>query len=677
MDRKRKRLAELGRTSFVSRTGIATLLNEFLSIPDDELPTHFSVRTIRRAVGDSCAIQTSYGPLFATSEMRLIDYEPFKFTYLSPIPLIEHLLSECKPFASHMRAALVANPPSISKPWRIALYSDEVLPGNQIKALNHRKIQAIYWAIVELGELGNENMWFPWAFLKSDDVKMMQGGMSNVFRFVVKSFFNDNGHNLATSGMILRFADGFSQLLFAKLGAMISDESALHQTWLNKGAGGTMFCMLCSNISSAKSELADHDTTHQIVPATELDFHKCILHTSASIRALLRRLADFAAHSSKTALEKFEQELGFSNCPESILMDTSIAAYVDPCQITMYDWCHVFVVSGVFNLTLGLLMHSLQSDFGICYSDLDAYIKLWKLPTRHESSGNGMDVACARRATSSYEESTFKCTASEALSVYPIVARWVETVVKVSLQTHPANHNIIAACDCFLLLCIVLDMFKQTMRSQHDVTPSSLHNAIVACMRVFLVAHGIGAWIPKCHFALHFGWFLQTFGFLASCFVHERKHKLAKRYGNQMCRLRGFDAYVLREVFLKQCMSLRSSNLFSCVEHLNTPSKKSAAVLQEYFPAAVDIKISRVADVGLGGKVHIGDVVAFRDGRVGEVWLHAVIDGQVLSCVSRWMRVAVDTYTVCDTPEFIALSEIREALTYSRTDDRVLIIPAL
>lgn len=34
----------------------------------------------------------------------------------------------------------------------MAIYSDEVSPGNQLKHTNQRKVQVLYWSLQELGE---------------------------------------------------------------------------------------------------------------------------------------------------------------------------------------------------------------------------------------------------------------------------------------------------------------------------------------------------------------------------------------------------------------------------------------------------------------------------------------------------------------------------------------------
>ena len=111
---KRARLAELGRTSYVSKSGMSTLLHEFLSIPDDELPEHLSRSTIMRACADVQKLDTPYGLIFQTCELRTRDGELGTVHYLSPMPLFWHLVMECAPFREAVKLALERNPPSLS-----------------------------------------------------------------------------------------------------------------------------------------------------------------------------------------------------------------------------------------------------------------------------------------------------------------------------------------------------------------------------------------------------------------------------------------------------------------------------------------------------------------------------------------------------------------------------------
>ena len=43
------------------------------------------------------------------------------------------------------------HPSSIAAPWRLLLYCDEIVPGNQLAYKSERKFWAWYWSILEFG----------------------------------------------------------------------------------------------------------------------------------------------------------------------------------------------------------------------------------------------------------------------------------------------------------------------------------------------------------------------------------------------------------------------------------------------------------------------------------------------------------------------------------------------
>ena len=672
---KRSRLAELGRSHYVSKSGIEALLNEVLHMPDDELPKNFSRATITAACNEVISEPTSYGTLVQVAQLRFKDGSFYELPYLAPMPLLEHLMSECTPFAEVVWRMLQKQPPSHAKPWRIALYSDEITPGNTVKALNYRKVQSIYWTFLELEQATNENFWFPWCFARSSSVENVEAGMSCIFRAVVLSFFEFNGHSMLT-GMILRHQQS-TCMLIARIGACISDESALHMMYLNKGASGTMQCLFCSNLTHKTAHLVDVDRTRELVPAWCTDVGRLRFHTSASIYEIMRCLGDVAALGNKGRLELLEQQLGFNYAVEGLLMDERCKRYIDPIDITMYDHQHCLYQNGVFNITVGQFMRRIFPHFK--YTDLDEFTRPWRLPRRYTSSTAGLDMASSKRAKSSFEHDIFKCQASEGLGMYPIIRVWIQCVVLPCLRLYP---DLAAACNCCLLLFTVCDMIKLTQRNVHSVTGARLHTAIVAFLKSFLDVFGHDVWTFKFHMILHFGLFLNHFGLLLSCYVHERKHKVARRFGNNNSHLQGFEKFVLREVFLTQRAALRRPECFNVVQHISKPSKSTMSALRNAFPNAVNIGVSTEAWVGRGGTVAKGDVACLKSshapfGDVVHVVLHAVIDDEVFSLVSRWARIDNEHYTVSDAHEFVRVDDILESLCYMREGNAVQIIPPL
>lgn len=665
--RARTHLAELGRAAHVSKSGIQHLLAEFLAIPDDELPGSFSRRSIGRACAEAWSITTSYGALFQSTEVRLNDGELVDIHVLAPLPLLEHLIEECPPFACRMAACLDANSPTVDVPWRMCLYSDEAAPGNAMKHDNRRMTQTIYWSFVELCGMGDENLWFPLTVVRSSYVSLLEGGMSHLMRILLRYFFStDGGHNLLLAGMMLRLPGERRSMLFARFALKIADESALHQVWLNKGASGLLFCLYCSNCVSVDSGLSGMGG---FVSSTCLDMSKFVLHTNDSIRGYINKLAD--PRLGSTDRKALESELGFKHNEEGLLSDRALARYVDPVTVTMVDWMHTWIVNGVWNLILGLLMRML--DPRIKYADVAEFLSVWSWPKAHEISSTGTDVASPKRSKGCYKDGVFKCSASEALAVYNIIKLWVEKCVMPTCQGVQRT-----ACECYIQSCAVLDLLKRTQRHHHTVTPKAMHTAVVRCLTLFLQAFGEESWIPKCHYSFHFGLLLQWHGYLASCFVHERKHKVITRYGSNMNRLEHYERVVLREVFLFQRLALRARGRFCTVQHTQPPSARAKRVLEAAFPGALNLEVTPVICINDFGRLFKGDAVWTRSSLVAHVWLHAVVDSEVHSFVSYCTKLSDTTWRVnSDDPVFVRVDELQEALIFSRTGDVVTIIPPL
>ena len=80
-----------------------------------------------------------------------------------------------------------------------------------------------------------------------------------------------------------------------------------------------------------------------------------------------------------------------------------------------------------------------------------------------------------------------------------------------------------------------------------------------------LLVYNDELWMPKHHYSTHLGEQLRKFGMLASCFVHERKHKMVKRYANDMRNTRtNFDEHS----YEKSIMAEVRFNIFDYAKNL-------------------------------------------------------------------------------------------------------------
>jgi len=122
----------------------------------------------------------------------------------------------------------------------------------------------------------------------------------------------------------------------------------------------------------------------------------------------------------------------------------------------------------------------------------------------------------------------FKSTASEALSIYPVIRSFLQ-------RYRMLEHDDIDVAICvqsFLAVCSLLDTLKSSMCG--EVNPEELHDKVVCHLCSFSAAYGECKFIPKHHYCLHLAQGAARHGILLSTFVHERRHKLVKRFATEI-----------------------------------------------------------------------------------------------------------------------------------------------
>ena len=204
---------------------------------------------------------TPYGPLFL--EVTLFSTPPYpnrKAFIVNPCAYLYKAFGTDGGFFKMMRAQLQEHRNTSDTPWRLVLYADEVVPGNQLASVNSRKIWVMYFSFLECGlHLHNELAWAPLLAEPSIDLKHVDGGISQIFGASVKSFFGGNTFDLERGGIVLTGPDGSRIRFYAKLGMIVQDGGAHKLIWSCKGDAGARLCMLCLNLVSKTSKLTDHD----------------------------------------------------------------------------------------------------------------------------------------------------------------------------------------------------------------------------------------------------------------------------------------------------------------------------------------------------------------------------------------------------------------------------------
>lgn len=378
-DAKIRRVADLkAKCPRMSASALTTLIEE---IRKEGLPDPVSRADVKLARESVVKTQTPLGTLHQSTELTCIDGSTYTMEICDPLAMWWHVLRMDTAFSRFVEQRMQEQPPDVHTPWSLIMYSDEVVPGNPLESGNLRKVQTVYYSFKELGPLALmcETSWFVITVIRSDIVSKIRDGMSQVMAALLRhvaSRWCDCGLPFEFGGSSVRHVR-----MFVRLRILVQDEKAHKQSYEVKGASGTKPCLLCRNVVSARSDVAQF-ATGNIVDICEHDVSKLVLHTDGTMRAAARHLATVARTANKATLELNEQAYGINYCPYGLLFDSALEPYLMPVSVFMSDWMHVFVVGGCFNYHMRNLLrdlHGLRPAFDVS-RQLGDYVEAWNLP---------------------------------------------------------------------------------------------------------------------------------------------------------------------------------------------------------------------------------------------------------------------------------------------------------
>jgi hypothetical protein len=462
-------------------------------------------------------------------------------------PVQAFLLMNCAAFSAYFEELFDSTPCTAEQPWRFIAYSDEITPGNQLSNNNERKIQIVYWSFMEFGHrLSDETVWFTVCAKRSAAVNQISGGMSQIFGYIFKLLFCTEALTLA--GCAFTLASGRRIRIYAKLACILQDGCAHKITWHTKGDTGVKYCLLCANVFSHRSVLVnvdgDGDIRCNCIRAEELQ-----LETSDGIKEMIRKIHTRRSIDPPDVCDRREIVLGFTYSGYNLMVDPDLDDVVDPVGQFMHDWMHCCFVSGVWNITAQLLFLALyRSGMRDLYEALHAYVLRWRWPKRVNQNQLHKCFLASRRAKNK-EAKKFKCQASEGLSLYAIIGIFLALL----------GDRCKAEVAAYLALCDVIDCFLYVTRG--SITPQHMLTCVHLFLRKFCDAFGEEKMTPKFHWLLHFPFYLMRHGTLIACYVHERKHRMLKRYCNDIRNTAVFEHSVLAEVSLNRYIVDRTHHM--------------------------------------------------------------------------------------------------------------------
>ena len=525
-----------------------------------------------------------------------------------------------------------------------------------------------------------QEAWFELSLLRTSSMQAVKGGLSAFFVAMFRLFFDR--HDVSTGGFSAPLCcSGDRATFWLDIRMVIADESAQHVLFSAKGAGGLKPCMLCANVFNTRlrqESIAVADRTGWSANHDCDDASRFVPHTKDTINEIIRRLS---APMTATARRAMETDLGFNYEAAGLMLDDRMLQHAHPVDTCLFDWMHVFLVSGIFNVAT-LHIFEAMGSFGITWEVVRNFVGSWQLPSsirEHKVE----EIFCPKRIAKSREATpqSLKCTASEALSVLPILAYFMCTVLTGRRSDEEKRY-----ARCFLLLVHAVELLLRSAKQR--VSGHEYVGVVERFLRSFKGLFGGDFMTPKFHAALHFGGFLDRWQSIPNCFVLERKHRLPKRWGNQMTNIKAeYEGSVLRNCTLHHLEALHDDRRFCkspCLVRPTSPSPKLAEAMAAAMGDLGVVQVAQEARVNEFETVHRSDFVLIGSGEgyaFGRLeCIFAKVAGAELQLplglVQRFDLVAEHTRSwelvACAGGVVVAISDIISALAHSGDDSKIL-----
>ena len=617
-----------------SQSALSGIIKELKRVGLPDLDDRGDMREARDMI---VSTPTPYGPISADLPLVAVDGAQSKtILFASPLAMLWKAYAECDHFRAFMDERLAIEGCFAEKPWHIVLYCDEVLPGDQLGGRKLRKFQAVYYSFLEFGHaaLSNENLWFTLLTHRSLQVAELPGKMALVFGSVLRELFvsgpmSDVGFELNHGRRSTR--------MFVKLGTFIMDGAAHKSIWHCKGDAGTKLCLLDRNVFSVASRVAEEDGTALL----QCNVKKCAdldLVTSADVRDAVRRLEVCRHTDTPEQFEMREKALGFTYQPYNMLSDSSLDEVLDLEGQFLHDWMHMLFVTGVWNLTMNLVLEAVRPTIaGNIYALLRGYVERWVWPKRIGGLRLGELFREDKRASNA-RANNFKCSASEGLSLYAVVGHFLTTIVQ-------SSGKCIVEIDAYNALCDVIDCMVAAATDLVD--SGAIQRSVEHFLDSFDAAFGMEWTTPKFHWMLHFPDFHRKFKRLISCWPLERKHKVPKSYGTDVRNTRTYERSLLHEVTCDHLAALSDPDTFAFNSFGLLKPRAAPQTAIGFVRAALQIRADVVFSCQYAATSHPservycaeGDVILFQenDGAqviAGQIWSNLSVEGETLAIVA-------------------------------------------
>ena len=334
---------------------------------------------------------------------------------------------------------------------------------------------------------------------------------------------------------------GNTVVKFFRFAIFIADEVALKDSFGFKGASGVQICPLCTNIVAESSNLHHFSSTLQ--PSTSVNpavWQRC---SDASMFAKIAKLHQSFGTISKGAFEELEKSLGWLYIPSGFMGDGMSNPFeLTPASMIFYDYLHTLFANGVYDVEVGGLMGHLKS-VGILQGELHEFLKSLTWPSSVASKSITGQMVFRKK-----QEGNFKCSESECLGIY----MGIRTFLLIKM---PQLQEILQVVGSYLALAELIDVLQAVRRGRRKAT--DLAHSITVYVHAHQQAYSNTLWVPKFHYLQHIAGMISHHEVVVGCFVHERKHRVAKKFAENIRGVgENFESSILKEVLYMNVQDL-------------------------------------------------------------------------------------------------------------------------
>ncbi|CAE7234170.1 RE1 [Symbiodinium sp. CCMP2592] len=630
------------------------------------MPEMTDPKQMREATRSYLGKKEAYGPLLEKQEAKTVSGGTVAFWLVNVFSLLDGICRAGGAFYDLLRSCAEK---AGGRALRFAIYSDEVIPGNVLAARTSRKSWCIYLSCIDFPAqvLAMEEAWLTIALLRSSFVASLEGSISQIFKIIFRSIFLHSKHDPA-AGVWMQGPKGGFHLSFEP--SMVIQDGAAHKfAWSVKGDSGSKYCLLCGN------QRADNRNEEKIPKHAHADLH---LVSDDDIWDSWSRLADLKGRCSAKDFGMWQQATGWTFNTESIFSEPLLRRVVKPATMFVHDWMHCCLSNGTLNDATWLLL-SATKDHGFkdVFATLEKYVDLWTQPASF-AHVKLKQVFENKRMKSCREAGKFKTTASEMLSLLPVLAFFVRTCI-LDKGFLPSE------CEAFLQMCLMVELLQAACHGHGCVLPSMLREAADKCMSSWFET-GWGEHVTrKMHWLLHMGDHYEKHKRLPATFSMERKHRTITRYAASIQNTSTFERSLYEEVLAHELWHLEKLPEFPVALALENPRQKPPTKLRDLvlqsFPQVSkdDLKIATILRLPGGGLASKADVCLLQadKGRdppwdCAEVFCHVSVQGTLWSVVSLWSLQEYNkdkhcaVWTEMEQPVIIESKDILTAVVYLR-----------